>query len=150
MKRQAERLLEEARRKRMYDFLSSASVSHLQILASARGWKLLATIDETCGGTTTWIGASCLLKGGRLMRHVRVPQAHRTDPFSTLLSEWRRSSLPSLEREIANWKGSRMVDELYERLTQRYGEFTMLLNGILPEYSDLILCTLLACTGNNL
>lgn len=45
--------------------------------------------------------------------------------------------LPSLEREIANWKGSRMVDELCERLALRYAEFMMLLNEFLPEYSDM-------------
>jgi hypothetical protein len=42
-----------------------------------------------------------------------------------------------LEHEIANWKGSRMVDELCERLAHRYTEFMILLNELLPEYSDL-------------
>ena len=57
--------------------------------------------------------------------------------LSTLSSDWRKSALPSLEREIANWKGLRMVDELCQRLTHRYAEFMVLLNEFLPEYSEL-------------
>lgn len=57
--------------------------------------------------------------------------------LNALPSDWRKTSLPSLEREIAIWKGSRMVDELCRRLTHRYTEFMVLLTDFLPEYSDL-------------
>lgn len=71
------------------------------------------------------------------MRHVSILGVLYWQPLNALLSDWRRSLLPSLEREIANWKGSRMADELRERLAHRYTEFMMLLNEFLPEYSDL-------------
>ena len=47
IKRQAERLSEEARRKAMYDFPSSIFADRLQVSVSTRGWKPLAMIDET-------------------------------------------------------------------------------------------------------
>ena len=57
--------------------------------------------------------------------------------LDTPLPDWRKSSLPSLKREIANWKDSRMVDELCQRLALRYAEFMGLLDEFLPEYSDM-------------
>jgi hypothetical protein len=57
--------------------------------------------------------------------------------YNILLSDWRKSVLPSLEREIASWKRLRMQDELCQRLALRYAEFMMLLKEFLPEYSDM-------------
>lgn len=72
------------------------------------------------------------------MRHVRAPRFHPAGPlFTVVLPDWRRSSLPSLEREIANWREARMVDELCERLAVRYTEFMLLLDEFLPEYSEM-------------
>lgn len=47
MKRQAEQLSEESRRRAMYDFRSSVFASPLQFSVSTRGWNPLAMIDET-------------------------------------------------------------------------------------------------------
>ena len=44
-------------------------------------------------------------------------------PFTVVLPDWQRSSLPSLECEITNWQEARMVDELCECLAVRYTKF---------------------------
>ena len=67
--------------------------------------------------------------------HSSGPSVRRL--LNTLFPDWRKSSLPSLEREIANWKELRMADELCQRVTLRYVEFLTHLNEFLPEYSDL-------------
>lgn len=75
--------------------------------------------------------------GEKSTRRVRIHGVSFRPPLNTTSSDWRRSLLPSLEREIANWRGSRIVDELCERLAHRYTEFMILLDEFLPEYSDL-------------
>lgn len=71
------------------------------------------------------------------MRNVSFLKVSCQRLLKILPLDWQKSLLPSLERDIANWKDSRMVDELFERLPFRYTEFMMLLNEYLPEHSDL-------------
>lgn len=104
MKRQAERLSEEARRQ---------AIVYERLEALGHDRRDMRWDDDTDWG-------KLFTEGGEINE-----------------TYWRRSMLPSLEREIANWKGSRMVDELCERLALRYAEFMMLLNEFLPEYSDM-------------
>jgi len=92
--------------------------------------------DMRWGQNTDW--SKLFTEGGEINETcTRSSSSPYWQLLNTLSPDWRKSALPSLEREIANWKGVRVIDDLCHRLTHRYAEFMGLLNEFLPEYSDL-------------
>ena len=114
---------------RIHQYLTSRSIyERLEVLGHDRR-------DMRWDDDTDW--GKLFTEGGEVNETCTHPSSSPYLQLLSTLSDWRRSLLPSMEREIANWKGSRMVDELCERLAHRYTEFIMLLPEYLPEYSDL-------------
>ena len=76
-------------------------------------------------------------EGGKINETCVYSRAHRAEKKITLLSDWRKFSLPSLKHKIAHWKESRKDEELHLHRSLQYVKFIKLLDGFLPEHSDL-------------
>lgn len=138
MRRQAERLSEQARRKGMYGHPSSMFVRPLTVHSVYERLEALGHDQRDIKWEHDPDWDKLFTEGGEINETCMYSSSSPRWPLLTiLLSDWRRASLPSLEREITNRKESRLADELCQRLALRYTELLMFLPEFLPEYSEI-------------